>query len=214
MKKIVLLAILLMSFALTILAQDSAETGKNELTIWGGFSPDSSTIIKGTGRTPDARFGIVAFRYARRFNNNSSFNLKYTADVVPVAVLNYPDIRDLPILITPTGTATLQTYRPTRYGFGVAPLGLQVNFRPRKKYQPFIGASGGFLYFTKRQPNVVGTRFAFTADVGIGLEIKLKDKRAVTFGYKYFHVSNGNRGIENPGVDNNLFYIGYTFFSK
>lgn len=214
MKKLFVSATLLMFFGFTILAQNDTETGKNELTIWGGFSPSSSTIIKGTGRTPDARFGIVAFRYARRFNNNNSFNLKYTADVVPVAVLNYPDISDVPTLITPTGTPTLQISRQTRYAFGAAPIGIQANFRPRKKIQPFIGASGGFLIFNKRTPNFVGTRFAFTADVGAGLEIKLKEKRAITFGYKYYHISNGNRGLENPGIDNNLFYIGYTFFSK
>ena len=42
----------------------------------------------------------------------------------------------------------------------------------------------------------------------------LKEKRAVTVGYKYYHISNGDRGLQNPGFDNNVFYIGYTFFSK
>ncbi|HMS42969.1 MAG TPA: acyloxyacyl hydrolase, partial [Pyrinomonadaceae bacterium] len=92
--------------------------------------------------------------------------------------------------------------------------GLQVNFRPRNKYQPFVGVSGGLLYFNKTTPNFVGTRFNFTADVGGGLEIKLKKKRALTIGYKYYHISNGDRGIENPGFDHNIFYIGYTFFSR
>jgi hypothetical protein len=89
-----------------------------------------------------------------------------------------------------------------------------MNFRPRKKYQPFIGASGGVLYLNKRTPNFTGTRFQWTADIGAGLEIKLKDKKAFTLGYKYYHISNGGRGISNPGFDNNLFYVGYTFFSN
>ena len=66
----------------------------------------------------------------------------------------------------------------------------------------------------KRTPSFGGTRFQFTADVGGGVEIRLKDKKAVTLGYKYYHISNGNRGIVNPGIDNNLFYVGYTFFSN
>lgn len=191
----------------TAFAQDN-ELGKNEFSVWGGFSPDSNTFIKGTGRTPDARFGIVAFRYARRFNFSDTFNVKYTADVVPVAFLNYPDIELTvgPPFIVPT--------RPTHHAFGVAPLGGQVNFRPRKKYQPFIGTSGGLLYMNKRTPNFGGTRFQYTADVGGGVEIRLKDKKALTVGYKYYHISNGNRGMVNPGIDNNLFYIGYTFFSN
>lgn len=184
------------------------ETGKNEYTVWGGFSPDSSTLVKGIGRTPDARFGMIAFRYSRRFNNNDTVNLKYTADVVPVSFLNYPDVE-----ISGGPVPSVSAVRPTRYAFGAAPLGLQMNFRPRKKLQPFIGASGGMLYFQKRTPNYVGTRFAFTADIGAGIELKMEKKRAVTFGYKYYHISNGDRGIENPGIDNNLFYIGYTFFT-
>jgi len=214
MKKLILSAFFLMLAAVFVPAQDEIETGKNELTIWGGFSPDSSTLYKGTARTPDARFGIVAVRYSRRFNNSDTVNLKYTADAVPFAALNYPDI-SIPTLVTGTGLPVQpQTVRETRTGFGAAPLGLQINFRPRKKIQPFVGASGGFLVFNERTPNFTGTRFAFTADVGGGIEYRLSKKRAVTFGYKYYHISNGNRGIENPGFDNNLFYIGYTFFSK
>ncbi|MGI9035163.1 MAG: acyloxyacyl hydrolase [Pyrinomonadaceae bacterium] len=196
---------------ITIAAQSNGE-GKNEFSVWGGFSPQSSTVIRGTGRTPDARFGSVNFRYARRFNNNETFNLKYTLDFTPVAILSYPDFD-----YVQTGATTFQRIsgrRETRYGFGASPLGLQLNFRPRKKLQPFIEGTGGLLYFNKDTPNIVGKRFNFTADVGAGIEYELENGKALTFGYKYFHISNGNRGQENPGFDNNLFYVGYTFLKK
>lgn len=208
MNKLTLAAVLLAFFAAAVCAQDE-ELGKNEFTVWGGYSPDSSTLVKGIGRTEDARFGIVAFRYSRRFNNSDTINLKYTADLVPAAFLNYPDLD-----VVPGPPPTIRVERPTRYAFGAAPLGLQMNFRPRKKVQPFLGASGGMLYFNQRVPNFVGARFAFTADIGAGIEFRLKDKKALTVGYKYYHISNGDRGTENPGFDNNLFYVGYTFFSR
>jgi len=201
----VLVILLIMLAAISVCPQ-TQDTGKNELSVWGGFSPDSNTSI--IGRTPDARFGIVALRYARRFNNSDSINLKYTADIIPAAFLNYPDVE---IVRNPPSLALV---RPTKYAFGAAPLGLQINFRPRKKIQPFIAATGGFLYFSQRTPNFGGTRFNFTADLGGGLEIRLKEKRSVIVGYKYHHISNAERGIVNPGFDNNLIYIGYTFFSK
>ncbi len=194
---------------MSAICAQNEETGKNEFAVWGGFSPDSNTFIKAFGRTPDARFGIVAFRYSRRFNNSDAINLKYTADVVPAAFLNYPDVE-----VLNTVPPSARSFRPTRYAFGVAPLGLQINFRPRKRMQPFLAGSGGLLYFNKVMPNFVGTRFTFTADVGGGIEFKLREKRSVTVGYKYYHISNGGRGIQNPGFDNNLFYVGYTFFSK
>lgn len=212
MKNIISTAILLLVFAAAAFAQND-ELGKNEWSVWGGFSPDSNTFIKGTGRTPDARFGIVAIRYARRFNFSDSFNVKYTADIVPVSFLNSPDL-GLGGPACPTCLPILVNTRPTRYGFGGSPLGAQMNFRPKKKYQPFIGTSGGMLYLDKRTPTLGGTRFQWTADIGAGVEMRLKDKKAFTFGYKYYHISNGGRGNNNPGFDNNLFYVGYTFFSN
>jgi len=201
--------VLLVISAAVMTCAQTETAGRNELSVWGGFSPDSTIAIQALGRTPDARFGILGLRYARRFNISNTFNLKYTADIVPAAILNYPDIEVLPAI-----PPSIRNVRPTRYAFGAAPVGLQINFRPRKKIQPFAGASGGFLYFAKRVPNIVGTRFNFTFDIGAGVEFRLREKRAVTIGYKYYHISNAGRGIENAGIDNNLLYVGYTFFSN
>ena len=205
--KIILSGLIATLLVFSVTAQTD-EAGKNELSVWGGFSPDSSTIITGSGRTEDARFGLVAVRYARRFNNNNKVNLKYTLDLVPAAILSNPDFR---LVQTSPNTFRVDETRRTSYAFGIIPVGLQINFRPRKKVQPFIEGSGGFVYFNKRIPTDIGTRFTFTADVGAGAEFRLKNARAVTVGYKYFHLSNGNRGIQNPGIDNNLIYVGYTF---
>ncbi len=205
--KIVCSGLMLIVLALAIAAQTTDE-GKNELSVWGGFSPDSSTVIRGTGRTADARFGILAVRYARRFNNNRKVNLKYTLDLVPAAILSNPDFR---LVQTGVNSITVEQYRRRAYAFGIIPVGLQINFRPRKNIQPFVEGSGGFIYFDKRIPSEIGTHFTFTADVGAGAEFRLKKSRAVTVGYKYFHLSNGNRGIENPGIDNHLIYVGYIF---
>ncbi len=205
--KIILSVLTALILALSVAAQ-ADESGKNELSVWGGFSPDSSTIITGTGRTKNARFGLLAVRYARRFNNNNKVNLKYTLDLVPLAILSNPDFR---FIQTGANSFRVDETRRTSYAYGIIPVGLQINFRPRKKVQPFIDGSGGFVYFNNRIPTDVGTHFTFTADVGAGAEFRLKNDRAVTVGYKYFHLSNGNRGEQNPGIDNNLIYVGYTF---
>src|SRR3982750_3228838 len=62
---------------------------RNEVSIWGGFSRDSSTAIRAFGRTRDARFGILSVRYSRRFHNSDKVNLKYVADLTPLAVLDF-----------------------------------------------------------------------------------------------------------------------------
>lgn len=208
MQKFIYAAVWLFVCVFAVCAQ-ADEMEKNEYLVWGGYSPDSNTFITAFGRTENARFGIAGLRYARRFNTGKVVNLKYTADLIPAAILHYPDIE-----ILPTVPPSARLVRPTRYAFGLAPLGVQANFRPRKSIQPFVAASGGLLYFNQRILNNTGSRFAFTADAGGGVEFRIKENRAVTLGYKYYHISNGDRGIENPGFDNNLFYIGYTFFSN
>jgi hypothetical protein len=167
---------------------------KNEIMIWGGFSPDSTTALP-SAATKDARFGIVGVRYARRFNNSRFLNLKYTAEFYPVAILNFPD----------------RGVRKTARGIGFSPLGLQMNLRPHKIIQPFVGISGGAISFNKSVPNELGRKFNFTAVVSGGVEFLIKKKRSVTVGYKLFHISNAGLGEVNPAFDDNVIYAGYSF---
>lgn len=204
MKRILGSAIWLVLTAFTGFAQDE-EPGKNELSVWGGFAPAVRTFDV-DGRTWDGRLGIAAIRYSRRWDTNDWVNLKYTLDASVVA-LNYPDK-----VVSPTGVVTRT--RETRFGIGFAPIGLQGNFRPRKKLQPFLGLSLGFLPFTETIPNVTGKKLNFSTEAGAGIEYRLANKKAVTFGYKFYHISNASRGIENPGYDAQVLYVGYTFFSK
>lgn len=201
--------LLITTFSNSVFAQNSAsrgETAKNELTVWAGGSFLTGSLV---GKTDQVRLGQIGFRYARRFNNSDKVNLKYFVDVVPVTILSYPETR---VVQLSANNFQIEDYRRNIYAAGAAPLGLQINFRPRKKYQPFINGSGGFLYFNQKTPAVGGTRFNFTADAGGGLEIKLKKQTAVLVGYKYHHISNGSRGFVNPGFDSNVFYVGYSFF--
>jgi opacity protein-like surface antigen len=203
MKRILASAVCLVLVVLSGSAQDE-EPGKNELTVWGGFAPAVRTFDTG-GRTWDGKLGIGALRYSRRWDTADWINLKYTIDAKFV-VMNYPDKTVSGSTVTPV--------RETRYGFGVAPIGFQGNFRPRKRLQPFLAMSLGFLPFNKTTPNVTGKKLNFTTEGGGGIEYRLANRKAVTFGYKFYHISNASRGIDNPGYDAQIFYVGYTFFSR
>jgi opacity protein-like surface antigen len=204
MKAFILAGVCLLFAAASITAQQEEKPGKNEFMVWGGFAPAVRTFAPG-GRTWDGKFGIGALRYSRRFNNSDWVNLKYTIDA-SIDVLNYPDKTISGTTVTPT--------RETRFAVGLAPIGLQANFRPHKKIQPFIGLSLGFVAFTERTPNLTGKKLNFSTAGGGGIEYRLANKKAITFGYNFYHISNASRGIENPGYDAQLFFIGYTFLSK
>ncbi|MBV9240941.1 MAG: acyloxyacyl hydrolase [Acidobacteria bacterium] len=206
MKRLLLTTSIIAVFAFGIVAQTSSDD-KNEASIWGGFSPDSMTALKFAGNVPDARFGLVAFRYARRLKDGKDLKIRWTIDAIPAAFLSYPDVglSGMP--------PTFHAIRENRYAWGFTPLGAQFSFRNHKKYQPFVDISAGLLFFRHITPNFGDTKLNFTPNVGGGLEIVRPDGRSFTIGYKAFHISNANRGTSNPGFQNNLIYVGYKFHS-
>jgi hypothetical protein len=94
------------------------------------------------------------------------------------------------------------------YGFGAAPLGLELRLAPRRTVQPFLTASGGALWFREPVPAAEAGRFNFTAEVGAGVLVRPSRAFGVMVGYKLQHISNGGTRRSNPGIDNNMFYVG------
>jgi opacity protein-like surface antigen len=188
-------------------------TKPNEIGFWGG----TSTVHKDLrGESAGGNFQMAGFRYSHRLLDGKSVKLRYILDLIPVAVLNYP--RNLPYR-TAQNTTQIVHDRKTVYGLGFAPGGLQLNFRNRKKFQPFIGGGLGFMYFTHvtpdfrtpLQPRETGAKINYTADVGAGLEIGLKKNRNFIVGYKYHHLSNLYTGNINIGYNSNFVYAGMNF---
>jgi hypothetical protein len=181
------------------------ERSVTELGFWGGGSVGGPTLI---GTTEETRLGLFAFRYARVLSRGYNLAFKYTLDV-PFAQLSYPLTR---VVATPSAGSAILRERKNITGAGLSPIGFQVNFRRRAHVQPFVQASGGFLYFGDPVPDSDGARLNFTTDFGGGVEWKKGARRAWTFGYRYHHVSNRYRVGLNPGFDSNLFYAGFSIF--
>jgi opacity protein-like surface antigen len=170
--------------------------GMNEFGFWAGGSPTSNVAI---GRTPDTSLLLVGLRYGRVLKAWESISLQYTLDILPAAVVFQSNsVR--------RGGATI-------YGAGITPLGFKLNFGQQSWIKPFVAANVGFLYFTDDVPVPDSSHFNFTPELGLGAQFFLTPKRAVTLGYKYFHISNAGTGRHNPGLDNNVIYAGYSFFT-
>jgi hypothetical protein len=177
----------------------------NEFGIWGGVSFHSPTLI---GKTPDARFGNVGLRYGRVLAASKTVAFEWTIDAVPLAILSTNRFTAVP---SGSGFIITQT-RKSVYGWGAAPIGLKFNFRRNRRVQPFGQATGGFLYFNEQVPLAGGARFNFTFDFSGGIQIVNSNRRSFTIGYKYHHISNGNRATFNPGVDVQMIFAGFSIF--
>lgn len=170
--------------------------GMNEFGLWAGGSPDSVDFI---GRVPDTSLVLVGLRYGRILAAWESLSLEYTFDILPAAVVFAPE--------------RVRRRDSTTYGAGVSPLGFKINFGQESWIKPFVAASIGFLYFQDEVPVPDSSRFNFTPEIGAGLQFFLTPRTALTLGYKFHHISNAGRSDRNPGLDSNVIYLGYSFFT-
>jgi len=180
------------------------ESGTSQLGIWAGYSSDNPTLV---GRTTDRPYFELNLQYALVLTTSDSWALKYTAEIIPVAIIKQP-----PQGYTMSGShlapVDLPGSKQDIYGFGVTPVGLQMNFRRGYVLQPYINGTAGAMYFEDQVPVAGSSKFNFALGLGAGIEIWYGENQSIILGYKYHHISNGYTARQNPGVDSNLFYLG------
>ena len=108
-------------------------------------------------------------------------------------------------------TYTNTCFRQWTIGEGMSPVGFQWNFMPRRKLQPFVNGHGGYMYSTQPIPIANAGSFNFTFDFGAGLEMYRSRTRSVRVEYRYHHISNHNTATQNPGIDNGVLQVAYSF---
>jgi hypothetical protein len=182
--------------------------GDNEFGFWAGFSPKATTIFGGLhdDEAENRKFFIAAFRYGRTLAANHSLALQYTLDAVPVAVATGT-------IVSRTTVGGVDVFRrETAYGGGITPLGLQLDFRNGSKVHPFAHVNGGLLWFNKSVPIEDAGSFAYVGEAGGGVRIFTSERRAVTLGVRFHHISNGDRQGSNRGLNQLVIYGGFSIF--
>jgi len=182
--------------------------GDNELGFWAGFSPKATTAFGGLheDEADDRKFFLAAFRYGRTLLASDSLALQYTLDAVPIAIATGN-------IASRTTVGVVTTFqRETAYAAGVTPLGLQLDFLNSSKIHPFVHVNGGLLVFDKSVPIEDAGHFAFVGEAGGGVRIFTSDRRAVTIGLRFHHISNGDTSGSNRGLNQFVIYGGFSWF--
>jgi hypothetical protein len=192
--------------------------GEIEYNFELGIAPFAPTHFAGPEEYNRSGRKMATFdiRIARTIGTAKGVSYAYMIGVTPLVVALKNEVRN-PAYISPTATPKVYpTIRETTYGFGISPANFRFTFLPNRRIKPFIKLGAGFLYFNKSLPIPVAGRYHFMGDWGGGLMVhsKKNPKRFLSFGYRYFHISNANiYGKENnPGYNANTFYIGFSFF--
>jgi hypothetical protein len=158
--------------------------------MWISHAPNSSTKFAKMANTSSTYFGLQF--------SHSTFSLfgrtaYLQSEIVLLGYVQYPnDGRNGP--------------RDWRMGLGVNPLRIEYPLSRSKIILPFFTLSGGLIYFDSPFPNGDGTRLNYIADAGFGWNIKINESADFQFGYRLQHLSNGNSGKVNPGIDSHTLF--------
>jgi Lipid A 3-O-deacylase (PagL) len=198
--------------AVEVLPQDDSpyllRGGDNEFGGWAGISFKATTIFAGLSdeEAADRKFFLAAFRYGRTLAANDTLALQYMLDAIPVAIATG-------VIVSRTTVGGITSFqRDTAYGAGVSPLGFQLDFANGSKVHPFAHVNAGFLEFTKEVPIEDSGKFAFTLEGGGGVRIFNSERRALSIGVRFHHISNGDRSGSNRGLNQFVFYAGFSVF--
>ena len=184
-------------------------TPKHEFRLLAGYSPDSPDWL-GTAR--DRSFIMVETGYSYRCWSWKNASLSYGVSLIPVAIVRQP--RQTAFLVPTPGVSFIGNIPAhSVYAFGIQPVGLYAEFRRHDRFHPILEGNGGFVVSTEPIPeqgvNATGINFIFNG--GVGLRWNTRPRNAVTAGYRWVHVSNAETTTNNPGLDNNVFYLAYSF---
>ena len=192
--------------------------GEKEFSWVGGISPFNPSNFAGPkeydvyGRD----LHLTTLRFGRVIGTRGFVTYQYFFSASPLAVFTKNEVKNPAFVSKKETPNNAPTMRQTSWGFGVQPVNFRFIFLPDIRIKPFAQVGAGILITNEAIPVPVSRPLNFTGDFGGGIQYFTSRRKAVTLGYKYFHISNGNIGgkVNNPGYNANVFYVSYSIFQK
>jgi hypothetical protein len=217
------------AFGVSVLAQELS--GRQSFGISSTFAPDSSHIL--IGDAEQRRVWTAGLEYSRRLWGNGSLRLDYEGSVAPffqerdpTLVAEYAIINGNQVIAPASGLRVVYAnndpvggggfgntiplypiYGSTKtYAFAMSPIGARISGFSSHRLQPTFSTDLGMLFSSRNLPVDDSASFNYLFSFGPGVEI-LRGNGAIRLEYLYRHMSNGNAGYNNPGVDSGVFRL-------
>ena len=164
---------------------------------WGGVSDRNHLFIGVRGTAPVFRWEALSFAYA--------------AELTPLLIISDNPLYKSAIVVRGGQAQIVEVEDGTApvYGAGFSPLGLEGRIRTAPHAQVFGALAIGLVWFTRDVPVANSRAVNITAEMGFGLLWEYSERQRMRFGYKFHHLSNSWTAVENPGLNGNVFYIGW-----
>lgn len=176
-------------FAGAAAAQEPWHAGGRELGVFSGGGP---AIV---GGLRDRGFWLAGARWGYQLTGDHGSgwargHLQYAAEFIPIY---------------------LQFQSSTTYGVGLTPFLLRYHFTRARLVVPLVEIGAGILGTRDQVPE--GTsRFNFTPQGGVGVQIAPPGRFGYSFGIRHHHTSNAGLARHNPGVNAIMLHAGISWW--
>lgn len=187
---------------------DSAQPAHRHWLLGGWFAGGTHEPLKTRdGHVDDRALYIAGVSVSRVMFHGKLGNVAFTPALVPAIIATAN--REYALEAYPGGGEVVKPYKKNAFGAGLIPLAFEGTIAASGRVGIVIGGGGGAAYFNRRIPDPGETRFNFLADGHTGLYLR-SAIGVTTVGFRLQHISNGNTGHVNPGMDSRMLYVGYS----
>jgi hypothetical protein len=195
----------------TSLPATAEHKGAWDLGLWGN---GGHTVSGGVSNTA---VGNLNFRIGKILTDQHGAgwyrgNLEYAVDLTPMYLLNGP-FKPVPSGVTCVIGVPCRppVVNETVYGGGFDPFVAKWNFTANQRISPYFELAGGVL-FTNHEVPAFTSNVNFMPQAAIGLNLFHTERHAVSFDFRYAHISNAGLASPNPGLNTVQGGIGYHWF--
>lgn len=186
---------------------DSAQSIDQPWSFGAWFAGGTHEPIKTReGHREDRALYLVGVQAALNMARGRFVELNYTPAVVP-AIIATANREYTPVVLA-DGSMGLLISKKTAFGAGLLPIAFEARLFKSDRAGLVIGTAGGAAYFDRRIPDPAETRFNFLANGHAGLYLR-SAIGTTTVGFWLQHISNGNTGQVNPGLDSRMLYVAF-----
>jgi lipid A 3-O-deacylase PagL len=159
------------------------------------------------GHMEDRALYVLGISAARLVSRWRFGEIRFIPTLVPAIVATAN--REYETVSYNGGGTGILPYKKTAFGAGLLPIAAEAAVHLSDRAGIVVGGGGGAAYFDRRIPDPDETRFNFLADGHTGVYVH-SGLGTVTLGFRLQHISNGDTGRVNPGMDTRMLYIGFT----
>lgn len=164
------------------------------------------------GQTPDVGHRMLGVQLSTRILQLDRVSLAYAPNVVPLLLLTGVPTSVGNVCHTVFGHRECQQQYQNRksvLGLTVSPLGLSATTAMGAKSNLIVGAAAGMGFFPHNVPVPNSRQVNVVLEWGGAFTYDISRIHALELGYKFHHISNAYTSEHNPGVDANLFFLGW-----